>query len=137
MTPVLKFSRPSESTSSSATTPTQTFRGRAAMRSPRRRQAPSGSLGSDGSKRGMNGKKTQRPKIASNAGSTVSIVSIATAMPSAPIGPSPDVPLTFASVRHSSAAMTVMPEAKIAGPAVRRAIANASWRSAWRRSSSR
>ena len=35
--PVLKFSRPSESTSSSATTPIQTLRGRAAIASPSRR----------------------------------------------------------------------------------------------------
>ena len=85
----------------------------------------------------MNGKKAQRPTMTSSAGSSVSIASIATAMPSAPIGPRPDVPLTSASVRHSSAAMTVSPDAKIAGPAVRSASAIASWRSAWRRSSSR
>ncbi len=85
----------------------------------------------------MNGKNAQRPKITSSAGSSVSIAIIATAMPSAPIGPRPDVPLTSASIRHSSAATTVRPDAKIAGPAVRRASAIASWRSAWRRSSSR
>ena len=85
----------------------------------------------------MNGKNTQRPSSTSSAGSSVSIAIIATAIPSAPIGPSPDVPLTFASVRHSSAAMTVRPEAKIAGPAVRSASAIASCLSAWRRSSSR
>ena len=59
--------------------------------------------------------------IASSAGSSVSIEIIAIAMPTAPIGPRPDVALTSASVRVSSAKMTVQPEARIAGPAVRRA----------------
>ena len=45
--------------------------------------------------------------MTSSAGSSVSIVTIATAMPSAPIGPRPAVPSTSASVRQSSAAMTV------------------------------
>ena len=40
----------------------------------------------------------------------------ATAMPIAPIGPRPAVPLTFASESDSSAAHTVRPDAKIAGP---------------------
>ena len=47
-------------------------------------------------------------------------------MPIAPIGPRPAVPLTSASDKRSSAAITVIPEAKIAGPAVRSAIAIAS-----------
>ncbi len=85
----------------------------------------------------MRGQKARRPQITSQAGSSVSIASIATATPSAPIGPRPDVPLTSASMRHSSAAMTVMPEAKIAGPAVRSASAIASCLSSWVRSSSR
>jgi hypothetical protein len=62
---------------------------------------------------------------------------MATKIPIAPIGPSPAVPSTWASVRHSSAAITVQPEATIAGPAVRKASAIASCLSSWRRSSSR
>ena len=79
----------------------------------------------------------RRPQITSSAGSSVSIVTIATAMPSAPIGPSPAVPSTSAIVRHSSAQITVAPEATIAGPAVRSASAIASCLSSCLRSSSR
>ncbi len=79
----------------------------------------------------------RRPQITSSAGSSVSIVIIATAMPSAPIGPSPAVPSTSAIVRHSRAQITVAPEATIAGPAVRSASAIASCLSSCFRSSSR
>ena len=75
--------------------------------------------------------------MASMAGSSVSIVIIATAMPIAPIGPRPAVPSTSAIDRHSSAAITVQPEAKMAGPAVRMASATASCLSSCLRSSSR
>ena len=67
----------------------------------------------------------------------MSIEIIASATPIAPIGPSPAVPLTSATLSVSSAAITVSPEARIAGPALRSAIAIASCLSSWRRSSSR
>jgi hypothetical protein len=65
------------------------------------------------------------------------MTSSATPMPIAPIGPRPAVPFTFASESDSSAAMTVRPDAKIAGPARRNASSIASCLSSWRRSSSR
>lgn len=74
----------------------------------------------------MNGQNAQRPAITRLAGSRVSIETIATAIPVAPIGPSPAVPSTSANVRQSSAAITVSPEAMIAGPARRSASAIAS-----------
>ena len=137
VSPLSKFSRPSDSTSSSATVAIQTRRGRRATRSPICRQAPCVSSVPSLPKCGTRGQNARRPQITSHAGSSVSIASIATATPSAPIGPRPEVPLTSASVRHSSAAITVMPDAKIAGPAVRKASAIASCLSSWRRSSSR
>jgi hypothetical protein len=85
----------------------------------------------------MYGQKARRPQMTRRAGSRVSIDSIATAIASAPIGPSPAVPFSSARVRHSSAAITVIPEARIAGPALRRASAIASWRSSCLRNSSR
>ena len=114
----LKFSRPSDSTSSSATTPTQTRRGRARdalaepppepVRLARRRRRRT---------RGMNGQNAQRPKIDEQRGQQREHRDHRDARcRCAPIGPRPAVPLTSASVRHSSAAMTVRPEAKIAGP---------------------
>ena len=57
-----------------------------------------------------------RPKIASSAGSTVSIEIIASPTPIAPTGPRPAVELTSAMLSVSSAAITVSPEARIAGP---------------------
>ena len=85
----------------------------------------------------MNGQNARRPKIASAAGSIVSMKIIARPTPSAPIGPSPAVELTSARISTSSAAITVRPEARIAGPAVPSAIRIASCLSSWRRSSSR
>ena len=79
----------------------------------------------------------RRPQITSSAGSTVSIEIIASATPIAPTGPSPAVELTSAMVSVSSAAITVRPEARIAGPALRSAIAIASCLSSCLRSSSR
>ena len=67
----------------------------------------------------------------------VSIETIAIAMPIAPIGPRPDVPVTSASDRVSNAAMTVPPEARMTGPVRRSATRVASCLSSWRRSSSR
>ena len=54
----------------------------------------------------------------------MSIEIIASAMPTAPTGPSPAVELTSASDSVSSAAITVRPDAMIAGPALRSAIAH-------------
>ena len=68
---------------------------------------------------GTNGQKARRPKIVSSAGRSVSIESAAQATPMAPIGPSPEVPFTFAIVRQSSAAITVAADANTAGPADR------------------
>ena len=85
----------------------------------------------------MNGQNARRPKIVSAAGSIVSMKSIARPTPIAPTGPSPAVEFTSASSSTSSAAITVRPEARIAGPAVRSAIAIASCLSSCRRSSSR
>ena len=67
----------------------------------------------------------------------VSMNAIARKIPIAPMGPSPAVPLTSASISTSSAATTVRPEYTIAGPAVRSASCIASCRDSWRRSSSR
>ena len=125
--------------------PIQIRRGLRATRSPTRRQGPcvssapsSPKCGTPLPQRPIGGcQNARRPQITSSAGSSVSIVTIATAMPSAPIGPSPAVPSTSAIVRHSSAQMTVAPDATIAGPAVRSASAIASCLSSCLRSSSR
>ena len=109
----------------------QIRRGERATRSPTRRHVPWVSSAPSSPRCGMplpqpkigGRQNARRPKIASSAGSNVSIESIATAMPIAPIGPMPEVALTSAIESASSAAITVMPEAKIAGPAVRSAIA--------------
>ena len=66
---------------------------------------------------GANGQNARRPKIVSSAGSSVSMEMAAQPTPIAPIGPSPEVPLTFAMLRQSSAAMTVAADANTAGPA--------------------
>ena len=60
-----------------------------------------------------------------------------TAMPIAATGPSPEMSAESAASRHSMPAMTVSPLAMMAGPARRMAMAMASCRSSWRRSSSR
>ena len=138
-------SRPSAPTTSSAAVPIQTRRGARATRSPTRRQAPCVSSAPSSPKWGtplfhpkIGGRQNaRRPQIVSSAGSSVSMVIIAIAMPSAPIGPRPAVPSTSAMVRHSSAAITVAPDATIAGPAVRRASAIASCLSSCLRNSSR
>ena len=137
--------RPSAITVSMAAVPIHTRRGLRATRLPTLRQVPCVSSAPVSPKCGtpllqpnIGGRQNApRPVMASMAGSSVSIVIIATAMPIAPIGPRPAVPSTWASDRHSSAAMTVQPEAKIAGPAVRMASATASCLSSCLRSSSR
>ena len=119
---------------------THTARGREATRLPTRRQKPCCSSTPASPACGMvsNGDQNAlRPVIASSAGRTVSIDSIASTTPTAPTGPRPAVELTSASDRHSSAAITVPPDAMIAGPALFIAIATASCLSSWRRSSSR
>ncbi len=85
----------------------------------------------------MRGQNQLRPQIVSAAGSIVSIEIMASATPIAPIGPSPAVPLTSAMLSVSSAAITVRPLARIAGPARETATDMASCLSSWRRSSSR
>ena len=117
--------------------PIQTRRGPRPIHSPIRRQTPWVSSAASSPTWGTNGQNAQRPAITSIAGSSVSIETIAIAIPVAPIGPSPAVPSTSASSRQSSAAITVRPEARIAGPARRSASPIASCLSSWRRSSSR
>ena len=58
-------------------------------------------------------------------------------MPMASTGPRPSVEFISATSRHSMPSATVAALAKIAGAARCSANAIASWRSSWRRSSSR
>ncbi len=138
---VSRFSTLAASTSSTSEPAIQTVRGRVATRSPTRRQKPCvsstpacpvwGIVSSPGDQ------NARRPQITSAAGSTVSIEIIASATPIAPTGPSPAVEFTSARLSVSSAAITVRPEARIAGPAPRSAFAIASCSSSCLRSSSR
>ena len=121
VSPVEKLVRPRQPSPSSSTVVIHTRRGVAATRSPTRRHVPCVSSVPSEPKRGTNGQNARRPPATSAAGSSVSIESIASATPIAPIGPSPLVPLTCASDRHSSARMTVDPDANTAGPARRSA----------------
>jgi hypothetical protein len=75
--------------------------------------------------------------MTSSAGSKVSMASRPTAMPIAATGPIPLVEFICATTSASMPMITVEALAKIAGPARCRAIAIASCRSSWRRSSSR
>ena len=90
-----------------------------------------------GSWRGMNGQNTLRPAMSSSMGSAVSMANTATATPMAHTGPRPLSELSDDTSRHSRLRITVVPEARMVGPARRRAAAMASWRSSWRTSSSR
>ena len=99
----------------------QTGRGRFAMRSPSRRQGPCSASAPPVPTRGTFGQKTKRGAITSIAGSRLSIESIAMKIPIAPIGPIEAVELSSARERQSRAAITVRPEATIAGPAPRSA----------------
>ena len=83
------------------------------------------------------GQKTHRPVITSSAGSSVIITSRVTPTPIAATGPRPRVEFISANVRHSMPSITVTALATMAGAARCRANAIASWRSSWRRSSSR
>ena len=132
---------PSASTTSSSVPLIQIGRGRDATRSPIRRQRPwvssvpiwptCGIVSKNGDQNAL------RPQITSSAGSIVSIEIIAIPTPMAPIGPRPAVPLTSARLSVSNARITVIPEARMAGPAVRSATRIASCLSSWRRNSSR
>ncbi len=137
VSPLEKFSRPAVIATSSTSPPSHTTRGPRATRSATPRHAPCVSSDPLPPKRGTNGQNGRRPTATSRAGRNVSITRTATAMPIAPIGPRPAVPLTSASESESSAAHTVRPDAKIAGPARRSASSIASCLSSWRRSSSR
>ena len=134
---LLRKASPAAITTSSAVVPTQTRRGARATHSAIRRQAPCVSSVPSLPTRGMKGQKARRPKIVSRAGRMVSIETIAIAMPIAPIGPRPEVPLTSASDSVSSAAITVAPEARMTGLVRRSVTRMASCLSSCRRSSSR
>ena len=134
---LLSWVSPRHRISSTAIVPIQTGRGPRPTQAAIRLQVPCVSSMPSLPTRGMNGQKARRPVIARSAGRMVSIATIARPTPSAPIGPSPAVPLTSASERVNSAAITVPAEATIAGPALRIATRTASCLSSWRRSSSR
>ena len=75
---------------------------------------------------GTNGQKRPRPKTTSAAGSTTKAEIIAITTPVAQTIPSERFPARSAKVRVSNARVTVEPEAIIAGPAPRTALAMAS-----------
>ncbi len=127
----LRATRPSTSA-----VPTQIRRGLRAMPRPIRPKNPDSSC--DGlPKRGMNGQNSGRPKSTSRAGSRVIIAKSAQSTPTAPAGPSPRVDSSEAKSRQLRPIATVAADAITAGPALCSASAIASWRSSWRRSSSR
>ena len=95
------------------------------------------SVGSADPTTGRSGQNTQRPKMTSSAGSRVIMAHRPTATPMAITGPRLRVELSSATRRHSRLRITVAALATIAGAARPSATAIASWRSAWRRSSSR
>jgi hypothetical protein len=132
----LSWSRPSAIAPSASAVPTQTARGRWAIRPPRRAQKPV-AVGSAEPNLGRAGQNSQRPQITRNAGSSVIMASRPTTMPSAATGPRPAVELSSASVRIDMPTATVAALAMIAGPARCRAIAIASCRSSCLRNSSR
>ena len=134
---LLRKASPAIITTSTAVVPTQTRRGPRATHSAIRRQAPWVSSVPSLPTCGMNGQKALRPKIVSRAGRMVSMDTIAIAIPIAPIGPRPEVPVTSASNSVSKAAMTVPPEARMTGAVRRSATRLASCLSTCRRSSSR
>ena len=115
---------------------TQTSRGRGAMRWPIRAHRPC-SVGSGEPRVGRRGQNTQRPKMTSSAGNKVSMANSPTATPMAITGPRLLVELSSATSRVNRLKITVDALAMIAGAARPSATAMASWRSAWRRSSSR
>ncbi len=106
------------------------------MRLPTRAQRPR-QVGSGDPKVGRLGQNIQRPQITSSAGSSVTITRMVTATPTAATGPRPAVELSSAKRQAEHADATVAALARIAGAARCSAKAIASWRSSWRRSSSR
>ena len=117
VSPVSRLTRLAASTSRTTVPVTQTARGRAvdavADAAPGAVRLVDAGLADVRDRAGQN---QLRPQIVSSAGSIVSIEIIAIPTPIAPIGPRPAVPLTSAIESVSSAAITVRPEAKIAGP---------------------
>jgi hypothetical protein len=75
--------------------------------------------------------------MTSSAGNKVSMANSPTAMPMAITGPRLLVELSSATSKHSRLKITVAALAMMAGAARPRATAMATWRSGWRRSSSR
>ncbi len=116
--------------------PTHTRRGWGLIQAATLAQKPD-SVGSGEPNAGRLGQKIHRPVMTRSAGSSVTITRYVTAMPTAATGPSPAVEFISASVRHSMPTTTVAALAVIAGAARCSAKAIASWRSSWRRSSSR
>ena len=114
----------------------QTCRGRRAMRWPIRAHRPR-SVGSAEPSSGRRGQNTQRPTMTSSAGNRVIMANRPTATPMAITGPRLLVELSSATSRVNRLKITVAALAMIAGVARPSATAMASWRSAWRRSSSR
>ena len=128
--------RPSDSTTSTSAVPAQTIRGRrpttAATRVQRPRRSPAALP-----YRGRNGQNTTRPHSTSAAGSRASMHTSALTIPTAATGPRPRVEPSREASRQSRAMTTVPPLAAIGGSAARQAVRIASYRSSWRRSSSR
>jgi hypothetical protein len=102
--------------------------GRTEIRLPILAQIPDW-VGSGDLNAGRIGQKIQRPKITSNAGSSVTITRNVTPTPIAVTGPRPAVELISANNRQSMPTATVAALARIAGAARCSAKAIASWRS--------
>ena len=113
-----------------------TRRGLGAMRLPTFAQKPR-LVGSSDPNVGRLGQKIHRPQMTRRAGSSVTITRNVMPMATALTGPSPAVELSSAKDRQSMPTATVAALARMAGAARCSAKAIASWRSSWRRSSSR
>ena len=114
----------------------QTARGRGRIRAPTCAHSPV-SLGSGLPSAGRTGQNTQRPQMTSRAGSRVMSTMRVTPTPMAETGPRPLVEFMAAASRHSIPRITVLPLARMAGPARWTASVMASCRSSCSRSSSR
>ena len=86
---------------------------------------------------GTNGQNRPRPKTTSAAGKTPSAAIIAITIPVAQTRPRALLPARSANERVSSASVTVVPDAMIAGPAPRIAFAMATCLSSCKSNSSR
>ena len=115
---------------------THTLRGLGAMRLPTRAQKPV-LVGSGDPNVGRLGQKIQRPQITSRAGSRVTITRKVTAMPTARTGPMPGGGVELGEAQAQHADHDRRRAGQDAGAARCSAKAIASWRSSWRRSSSR